>query len=89
MALVDRLGSLPVQDSARQMVVPDLLQQGSTLGLVLLVAAEPVLVEPGLALELLLLLALVLELDSALTLLLVLELVLVRETVLELRDIPG
>ena len=83
--MVDRLGSLPVQDSAQQMVGLDLLLQGSGL----LVAAEPVLVEPGLAPELLLLLALVLELDSALTLLLVLELVLARETVLELRDIPG
>ena len=45
----------------------------------LLVAAEPVLVEPGLTPELLLLLALVLELGSVLTLLL--GLVLVPETV--------
>ena len=79
-ALVDRLGSLLVQDSAQQMVVLGLPLQGSTLDLGLLVAAEPVLVEPGLAPELLLLLALVLELGSVLTLLL--GLVLVPETVL-------
>ena len=79
-ALVDRLGSLLVQDSAQQMIVLGLQLQASPLDLGLLVAAEPVLVEPGLAPELLLLLALVLELGSVLTLLL--GLVLVPETVL-------